>query len=98
MSALTDLSDWQQCWSVFRLKNQAKEGQKGGMSSKLLYFYDKKQMCFVAHKGLFYRVLSHFTLFSLVLSISVQYVNLFHSMQKPIDPFYRFIFCSRIFN
>lgn len=41
MSALTDLADWKQYWSVFRLKNQVKEGQKGGISSKLLYFYGK---------------------------------------------------------
>ncbi len=26
--------------------------------------------------------------------VFVQYVNLFHSIWKPIDPFYRFIFCS----
>ena len=76
----------------FRVIFHAKGGQKRGISSKLLYFYDKKQMYFTMYKGLFYRVLSHFTLFSLVPSISVQYVNLFHSMQKPIDPFYRFIF------
>nr|DAR96544.1 MAG TPA: hypothetical protein [Caudoviricetes sp.] len=35
------LTGWQRCWFVFRLKNQAKEGQKGGISSKLLYFYGK---------------------------------------------------------
>nr|DAR96545.1 MAG TPA: hypothetical protein [Caudoviricetes sp.] len=54
-------------------------------------------MCFVAYKGLFYRVLSHCIVFILLLTISVQYVNLFHSIQKPIDPFYRFVFCSRVF-
>nr|DAP06330.1 MAG TPA: hypothetical protein [Caudoviricetes sp.] len=32
-------------------------------------------MCFVAHKGLFYRVFSHCIVFILLLTISVQYVN-----------------------
>ena len=42
----------------FRVIFHAKGGQKRGISSKLLYFYDKKQMYFTMYKGLFYRVFS----------------------------------------
>ena len=80
----------------FSHESQAKKGQKRGISSNLLYFYSKKQMYFAAHKGLFYGVLSHFIFSSLMLSISAQYVNLVHKIQKPVDSFYRFIFGGKV--
>lgn len=37
----------------FSRESQAKEGQKRGISSKLLCFYGKNYMYFITYKGLF---------------------------------------------